>query len=239
MGKITILDGINTINCVVKRGRRKKTMAMQVAMNGQVTVMIPKYLNVKIAEQFAEKKVNWIRKQQDLRKQMQKKYPAKEFVSGESFTIFGRTYRLQITKERLPETCVIRHKRLIANVHPFSKAKVKTMLEKLFKRLTVQQAQESAKRYAPQLGVKVQKVCAANQGKRWGSCSRRGYIRINWKLAMAPLPVFNYVVAHEICHMKYRNHSQQFWRALKSIMTNYEKSRLWLKENVGLITSFE
>jgi predicted metal-dependent hydrolase len=239
MGKITISDGKNTVDCIVKRGKRKRTMAMQVAMNGKVTVMIPRYLDINIAERFAEKKVNWIRKQQDIRKQMQKMYPVKELVSGESVAIFGRTYRLMITRKKLlPETCNIKHKRLVVNVRTLSKIRIKNMLATFFKSLTLQQIHEGAKHYAPQLGVKIHKVYASNQAKRWGSCSRKGDLRINWKLAMAPLPVFNYVVAHEICHLKYHNHSQHFWSALRSIMPDYDKNRNWLKDNAGLITVF-
>ena len=238
MGKITVIDGKNTIDCVVKRGKRRRTMALQVAMNGQVTVMIPHFLNIEIARGLVEKKLNWINKQRSLRKQMYEKYPPKEFVSGESFSIFGRTYRLIILKKKLAEGYAIKQNRLVVSAYPSSKVKVKSILENLLRKLTIQQANEAVKRYAPKLGVKVNKLFAAKQTKRWGSCTRRGNIRINWKLAMVPLSVFNYVVAHEICHLKYHDHSDKFWHTLMTILPNYNKSRRWLKENIGLIASF-
>jgi len=214
-------------------------MAMRIEPSGQVTVMIPRFLDIKIAQRFFESRINWVRKQQDLRREMAIRYPKREFMSGESFSVFGRNYRLNIKSNKKRSVCRIEHNRLIVRVYPVTREKIKEILQGLLLKHTVCQAKVIVKRYAPRVGVSVNKVLASSQKQRWGSCSKKGEIRINFLLAMAPLRVFNYVVAHEICHLKYHNHSEKFWRTLKSVLPDYEKSRLWLKENVGLMTSFE
>lgn len=226
------------LDCRIRRTKRKKTMALRVEADGQVTITIPRFLKLEAVKKLVDRKIEWIRNQQEIRRQMRIRYPKKEFASGEAFTIFGRTYRLLIKNKKGTEGCFINKNRLEVGSYPLSKKKIKSILEKLLRVQTIKQANEGISRYSVQLGVKVRKVFAANQSKRWGSCSKKGNIRINWKLAMTPLPVFNYVVAHEVCHLKYHDHSQRFWQALKSIAPNYEKSRSWLKENMGLIMSF-
>lgn len=65
-------------------------------------------------------------------------------------------------------------------------------------------------------------IKVVDQSKRWGSCDRTGAIRLNWRLVMAPHPLVDYVIAHEICHILEHNHSRKFWRALEILMPDYE-----------------
>ena len=75
---------------------------------------------------------------------------------------------------------------------------------------------------AKRLGVKPPPIHVVDQSKRWGSCDTRGHIRLNWRLIMAPIALIGYVVAHELCHLRERNHSHRFWRALETVMPDYE-----------------
>lgn len=69
------------------------------------------------------------------------------------------------------------------------------------------------------------------QKTRWGSCSARRNINLNWRLIMAPIEVAEYVMIHELCHLQEMNHSQKFWALVQQAMPNYEESRRWLREN--------
>ena len=90
---------------------------------------------------------------------------------------------------------------------------------------------ERVNRFAPLIGKWPVSIKIKNQEKRWGSCSRSGIIRFNWKIIMAPISVMDYVIVHELCHLIYPHHSSQFWQKVQSIIPDYEKKRHWLKGN--------
>ena len=86
-------------------------------------------------------------------------------------------------------------------------------------------------KWAARLGVHPTKLTIRTQRARWGSCSSRGAISLNALLLLAPETVRDYVVVHELCHMKEMNHSQRFWVEVARILPNYAESRDWLKNN--------
>lgn len=88
--------------------------------------------------------------------------------------------------------------------------------------------------FAGKLGLRFGSIYIRDQKTRWGSCSSNGSLSFNWRLLLAPPEVLDYVVVHEVSHLKYHDHSNRFWALVKSLFPSHEKSRLWLKEN-GLI----
>ncbi len=81
---------------------------------------------------------------------------------------------------------------------------------------------------APALGVTYERVQIRGQRTRWGSCSARGTLSFNWRLVLAPLEVLDYVVVHELCHLREPNHSQRFWRLVASRRPDWRRQRDWL-----------
>lgn len=69
----------------------------------------------------------------------------------------------------------------------------------------------------------------------WGSCGKNGIINLNWQLIFAPKTILEYAVIHELCHLQYRNHSNQFWSKVKSILPDYEMRKNWLDRNEHLL----
>jgi len=69
------------------------------------------------------------------------------------------------------------------------------------------------------------KVLIRNPEKRWGSCDKNGSLRFNWHIVMAPMSLLDYVVAHELCHLKSKDHSEAFWKAMRTLMPDYEARR--------------
>ena len=90
---------------------------------------------------------------------------------------------------------------------------------------------EKLKYYSSIIGVSYNDVRIKEQKTRWGSCSKKGNLNFNWKLIMAPAWVLNYVIVHELCHLRYLNHSKEFWSILANYMPDYKNATAWLKEN--------
>ncbi len=89
--------------------------------------------------------------------------------------------------------------------------------------------------YAAILKLKYQKIKITSAQKRWGSCSVQNNLNFPLRLALAPNEIINYVVVHELCHIKYKNHSQNFWNEVAQIMPDYKKHRKWLKNKGYLL----
>ena len=85
--------------------------------------------------------------------------------------------------------------------------------------------------YAQMMGVSYGRIAIRDQKTRWGSCSSEKNLNFNWKLILAPPEVLDYVVVHELCHLKEMNHSKAFWDEVGKVMPEYETYKLWLKEN--------
>jgi predicted metal-dependent hydrolase len=81
----------------------------------------------------------------------------------------------------------------------------------------------------------VQRVTVRNQRSRWGSCSRRATISLNWRLVQTPDFVRDYIILHELAHLREMNHSHQFWREVERLCPEYREAEKWLKANRQLL----
>ena|SRR5579862_6621246 len=86
-----------------------------------------------------------------------------------------------------------------------------------------------AEEEAPALGVEVGRVDVRDYRTQWGSCSPRGRLAFNWRLALAPFEVLDYVVVHELCHLRVPNHSRRFWRLVEMRRPRWRDQRDWLR----------
>jgi len=89
---------------------------------------------------------------------------------------------------------------------------------------------ERLARYAPQIGVPAPPLRLSAARTRWGSCSQHGGISLNWRLILMPLPVVDYVVAHELAHLKEMNHSPGFWSVVQQLCPDWRARRLELRQ---------
>lgn len=85
--------------------------------------------------------------------------------------------------------------------------------------------------YKSVIGVAYKDVRIKEQKTRWGSCSSKGNLNFNYRLIMAPLWILDYVVIHELCHLKHMNHSRDFWELVEVNFSKYKEAKQWLKDN--------
>jgi len=89
---------------------------------------------------------------------------------------------------------------------------------------------ERLNHYAPQLGVQWRKLTLSSAGTLWGTAHSDGSIRLNWRLVHFRLPVIDYVVAHELSHLRVMDHSPRFWETVRTVVPNYPELRGHLKD---------
>ena len=215
--------------------QRSKTMALHVKRDGSVEVRAPLFVKQSQVRQFVAKRADWILERQRYFHELLRKYPGKELKDGETFPILGRNFRLRMERLSGLETpyCRTQARRLKVIVDDQIGAALKAAawgaIRSLYSDLTERKALAVIRKHAKALAAKPGKLRISDQAKRWASCSKNGDIRCNWRLSMMPMPVLEYVVVHELCHLKTHDHSQRFWRILKSVLPDYEKRREWLR----------
>lgn len=87
--------------------------------------------------------------------------------------------------------------------------------------------------YAERMRLKPGRIAIRDQKTRWGSCSSRGNLNFSWRLIMMPEHIVDYVVVHELSHIRHRNHGKEFWALVGSVLPDYTERRDWLKQNGG------
>jgi len=207
----------------VKRTNRRKTATLKIH-EGVVQVIVPQRLPQQAIDDLIQKKADWIRKKLMIQQSVPT-YKPKEFVSGESFSYLGRNYRLKVLTGDQQQT-TLKHGYLQVTVRPNQKSD-QSLIRKLLQNWYITHAVEKLEQPS-RIRVKEFK-------SRWGSCSSRGEISYNWRIIMAPNPIVDYVVVHELCHLVHQDHSKQYWNKVRSIMPDCQSKRDWLKTNSSLL----
>lgn len=234
----TIQYGNRVIQYNIKKGNRKKTVAVHINPMATITVFSPRHLDDEKIRMIVQKKARWILEKQEQVESNRHSNPTKEFVSGESFPYLGKYYRLKVIKtaKEAIEKCRLVNGRFLIEVDGkpkigTDKTSVKRALLDWYLEHAEAKIKERVDRFSEQIGKWPVSVKVKNQEKRWGSCSRYGMIRFNWKIIMAPISIMDYVIVHELCHLIYPHHSPQFWQKVQSVISDFTKKRSWLKEN--------
>jgi hypothetical protein len=107
------------------------------------------------------------------------------------------------------------------------------------RRIAREVADELCREHAPRVGVRYERLRIADQRTRWGSCSTAGTLSFNWRLVLAPQPVFEYVVVHELCHLHVADHSPAFWALVARAWPHYERDRAWLRRHGHELHAYE
>lgn len=107
----------------------------------------------------------------------------------------------------------------------------RSALEKWYRREAAAVLGEKAGEFAERLHVSFRNIRIKDQKSRWGSCSSKENLNFNWRILMAPEPVCDYVIIHELCHLVHMNHSADFWQLVESLCPQYRQYRKWLREN--------
>jgi len=113
-----------------------------------------------------------------------------------------------------------------------------TVSERAARRRARARATVIAAEEAPALGVSYERIAIRDQRTRWGSCSPLRTLSFNWRLVLAPDEVLDYVVIHELCHLRVPNHSLRFWSLVESRRPGWRQQRAWLREHGPELLAF-
>ncbi len=215
-----------TINKIIRT--KRKTIALIVNEKGEVIIRAPKRATKREINALVKKHAGWIVKKRAEARKNQETFASRQFVEGEEFYFLGKNYVLQYTGSEKSTLRLWGEKLQIANS---AQEKAKIVIEKWYKKEARQIFTERVNFYAEKYGFEYKKLKLSSAKRRWGSCSSIGNINLTWRLVMAPPEIIDYVVVHELCHLREQNHSKAFWVQVGAIMPDYKVRRKWLKEN--------
>ena len=219
VGKTSIPYSIRVSN----RARRRRITVTP----GLVEVTVPEGAPAKSTAEFVEKKSRWIVRSLETVGARPASSNGQRYVSGAKILYRGRRLMLRVEPAdvegveircrgrflvRVPET-LPEHKHELA---------VAAAMDVWLKARAQSDITGLAKRYAEALDVELVAARISDHRKMWGECDRNGVVRINWRLVQAPRAALEYVVAHELCHVRVRNHSPEFWKLLGVAMPDWE-----------------
>ncbi|AUS98048.1 metal-dependent hydrolase [Clostridium thermosuccinogenes] len=225
--------GTKTIIFDVAYSPRRKTMEISVEPPDLVHVVAPEGASERAILDKVRSRASWIVQRLFAMRDMAYIPIKREMVNGESFMYLGRNYSLQVTVEPGIERSrvgLINGKFQVV-VATGNEAEIHNALEQWYKQKALEKIIERVNYYQSKVNVKPAQVRVKDQKKRWASCTSKGELLFNWKSIMAPSPVLDYIVVHEMAHLLEHGHSQKFWDIVAAVLPDYSVRKEWLKNN--------
>lgn len=213
----------------------RKTLSLTVEPCLDIILKVPEDADDERIEKFLRKKWMWLNKQLTFFEKYRRKYYQKEYVSGESFYYLGRQYKLVVVSGDKNSVALSKGKLTITTGKETSDGQFnRTLLERWYKqRRHIVFAERYALvlkdfdyKFTPELTVRV-------MARRWGSYIKGERIILNPLLIQAPKEAIDYVITHELCHMKYKNHDARFYQLMDTKYPGWRKT----KEKLELLVS--
>ena len=205
---------------------KRRTIALIIERDGSLTVRAPKRASLQDIHGFIQEKANWIERSREKLKAIVAT-PKKEFADGETFLFLGKDYELRL----IPHQRLALHFNSGFTLKASARPRGESVFTKWYKSQALTIFTERVTHYANLHGFSPKQVKVTSAKTRWGSCSANGTINFTWRLVMAPLEVIDYVVLHELAHLKIKNHSPRFWKLVESLCPDFNRHRKWLREN--------
>lgn len=215
---IPLTAGRRAVAVRLVRHVRARRYVLRVADDGAVVVTCPRWGSVAEARRFVLDHADWIDRERTRRLA---DAGAREWVVGASIWLRGE--RVELRREGDHVVAGEVRTRLRDGVS------LKAALVRVLRRMAARELPGRVAELAADAGLTVARVSVRDQRSRWGSCSSSGTIALNWRLVLAPAAVRDYVIWHELMHLRQPNHSPKFWNLVREVCPDYETSRAWLR----------
>jgi len=230
----SIQFGKSKINYNIKRSRRRKTTEIVISKTGVNVLTTVKKPENEINE-LVQSHSRWIFKK---KLSIKEEVPLKiSYENNSKLPYLGMNYPLLIKETKQKESFEFSNRKFVVKIPNPTKYKIKKLYLSWIENEAKSQLPKHIQKFSKKLGYASKKVKIAHLSGKWGLVSKSGKITMNSCLIRAPESIIDYVAAHESCHLKIPNHSEDYWNLLGSIMPDYEERKEWLRVNRRLLTN--
>ncbi len=208
---------------------KRKTYSIQVKESGDVIVKVPAKSTYTNIFAFIKRHEKWITKK--LKDSKRKRQTKKKYLENGEYLFLGRRYVLTLSKSQ-NKGVVLKNNRLYVKYDIKDRQAALTEYYIKHAREIISQRVDL---YASKFGFIFNSIKITKAKKQWGSCSIKGNLHFSFRLVMAPVKIIDYVVVHELVHLKIMNHSKGFWLEVEKLLPDFKKRKAWLKENGYLL----
>ncbi|MBN1366321.1 MAG: M48 family metallopeptidase [Dehalococcoidales bacterium] len=221
-----VIDG-RVVKYNLKQSFRARHVRLEIRIKSGLSVIVPRRYNPLEIKRFLQSKSRWIlnklEEYQVLNNQLDNQ-------TLDNVVYLGKPLKLmQLQGEQEYAQLSLTLDKILVT------ASTKERTGQVLKEWYLDEAKElitqKAAGFSRKIGVKYNKLTIKSARTRWGSCSRLGNLNFNWKIIMVPEMVIDYIVIHELCHLKRMDHSSEFWKLVKIYSPDYYQHRKWLKEH--------
>lgn len=215
---VPLRAGAATLELRLIRNPRAHRYVLRVTDQADIVVTVPRWGSVAEARAFAEQHTEWIARE---RLRRMTAGPARQWTAGRAIWLRGEQVAIVVDGN------VARAGDVEAGLPPG--ADLKAALQSALRAAAKRELPPRLMALAVGAGLRVTRVSVRNQRSRWGSCSSRGSIALNWRLLQMPPEVRDYVLWHELMHLRRGDHSPAFWKLVAEVCPDYEQARAWLR----------
>lgn len=234
--RVIRLEG-QEIPYLLKRSSKRRTIGLSIDHRG-LTVSAPQRAAVGHLEQVLQERSGWLF---DKLREWQERQPASfNCADGETLLFLGSELVLRLIEggPRV-QSNLLEDDTLVVTVPNVEDAvAVRRKLEQWYRAEARRHFMQRLEHYASCMGLKVRNVALSGARTRWGSCNAKGDIRLSWRLIQAPISQIDYVVVHELAHIRELNHSSRFWAIVEETLPHYATAQRALKTGGALYHRF-
>jgi len=217
------------IQYTLKRSKRK-TASIYIERDGAVSVLVPENLTKKQVDKLIENKRKWIYRNLAEWQDLNAARVRREYVNGEGFLYLGRTYRLKLVESQ-DKTLMLKDGYFCLQANGGTAPAPDAAFREFYRQKGKKRINERVEYYRSRMGVEPKAVRIIDLKNRWASCSPGGNLNFHWKCMMAPPTVLDYIVVHELAHLRFPNHTKAFWNEVDKVMPDYGERKEWLRVN--------
>jgi hypothetical protein len=231
-GRLHTLKALGEIPYTVRRSDRARHARIVVDASG-VEVVVPRRMALRHVEPFVQEKSRWIERTLRRLREAEEARQLPELEHGGSVPYLGRELLLRVSVEpgRVRDHVARRGEVLHVSVGTPGEEPVRAALERWYRRRARIEVGARLDAATRRVGAHYTRLTIRSQRTRWASCSSTGAMSFNWRLLLAPEPILDYVVEHEVAHLDVLDHSPRFWALLGSRCPEYREHERWLKLN--------